>query len=160
MHHPPFDVDNSGRLSQVAFRRRTILVRPCSSKLSAMKRYIFPLVLLMASMSAQRAYSQTQDIDRDWVCPTILVDCPETAGTVVRFTAKVSQGVPPAKFTFNWTVLGGQITSGQATSSISVASGFRGQPLTATVELGGIDRTCPNTASCSTKVGHRRKRRR
>jgi hypothetical protein len=126
-----------------------------------MKRYILSLVWLTAAMGAQSAYSQTQDLDKDpWVCPTILVDCPEAGGPIVRFTAKVSQGVPIAKFTFKWTVSGGKITSGQGTSSISIASGFRGQPLTATVELGGIDKACANTASCSTRVAHRRKRRR
>ena len=89
------------------------------------------------------------------------MDCPdEASGPVVRFTATVSQGVPIVKITFNWKVSGGKITNGQGTSSISVASGFRGQPLTATVKLGGIDKACANTASCSTRVAHRRKRRR
>jgi hypothetical protein len=121
-----------------------------------MKGYIiFALVLLAASMGAQRAYSQTQDLDKDpWVCPTILVDCPEAGGPVVRFTAKVTRGVPAdAKSTFNWTVSGGKITGGHGTPSINVdASGFGGQSLTATIEVGGIDRACSDKASCSVKV--------
>jgi hypothetical protein len=127
-----------------------------------MKRYIFPLVLFTASMGAQRAYSQRQDAEKDpWVCPTILVDCPDAGGPVVRFTANVSQGVPIAKITFNWTVSGGKITSGQGTPSISVETrGLEGKSFTATVEVRGVPAECGNKASCSTRVSHRRKRRR
>src|SRR5712691_7739909 len=121
-----------------------------------MRRYtLFLLMLIAASMGAQRAYSQRQDLDKDpWICPTIRVDCPDPAGPIVRFTIAVSAGVPAdAKFTFNWTLSGGKITSGQGTPSITVdASGFGGQSLTATVEVGGIDRACPNKASCEMKV--------
>ena len=82
------------------------------------------------------------------------MECPDADGPVVRFTVAVSPGVPAdAKFTFNWTVSGGKITGGQGTPSINVdASGFGGQTLTATIEVGGIDRACPDKASCSVKV--------
>jgi hypothetical protein len=127
-----------------------------------MKRFIFPLVLLTALMGAQQAYSQTQDLDKDpWVCPDIRVDCHEAGGAVVRFTAKVNQGVPIAKITFNWKVSSGKITSGQGTPSISVDTrGLEGKSFTATVEARGVLAECPNKASCSTRVEHRRRHRR
>jgi len=103
-----------------------------------MKRYIFPLALLTALMGVQRAYSQCQDVDKDWVCGDVRVDCPEAGGRVVSFIARVSQGVPIAKFTFHWTLSGGKITSGQGTDSISVDTrGLEGKSFIATVEVGG-----------------------
>jgi hypothetical protein len=130
-----------------------------------MKRYIiFPLLLITASMGAQRAYSQAQDLDKDrWVCPSIYVDCPDAVGPAARFTVAVGAGVPSsAKFTFKWTVSGGKITSGQGTPSISVDTrGLEGKSFTATVEVGGFSEGCVNNkASCSTRVSHQRHRKR
>jgi hypothetical protein len=125
---------------------------------------IFPLLLIAVSMGARRAYSQAQDLDKDrWVCPSIYVDCPDAVGRDVKFTVVVTAGVPAdAKFSFKWTVSGGQITSGQGTPSISVDTrGLEGKSFTATVELGGFPQACVNNkAACSTRVSHQRHRKR
>ena len=87
-------------------------------------------------------------------CPTVSVSCPDNVqqGTPVTYTANVSGG--PGTQTYNWSVSAGTITSGQGTSSITVdTTGRGGQSITATVELGGLDPSCPRTASCSTQIG-------
>jgi hypothetical protein len=90
-------------------------------------------------------------------CPTVTVSCPDTitrAGEPVTFTANVSGGDPNVTPTFNWTVSAGTISSGQGTSSITVdTTGVAGgQSITATVDVGGYDRTCSTSASCTTGV--------
>ena len=89
------------------------------------------------------------------VCPTVNVTCPSdvSEGSSITFTANFTQGTPQVTPTYNWTVSAGTITSGQGTSSIMVdTKGLGGQTVTATVEVGGVDPTCPRTASCSTPV--------
>jgi hypothetical protein len=88
-------------------------------------------------------------------CPTVTVSCPDTgvAGTPVTFTANVSAGDPNVTPTFNWTVSAGTISSGQGTSSITVdTTGVTGT-VTATVEVGGYDRSCQTAASCTISDG-------
>ena len=85
-------------------------------------------------------------------CPTVTVSCPDTGvvGQPVTFTANVSGGDPGVTATYNWTVTAGTISSGQGTSSITVdTTGVTGT-VTATVTLGGYDRSCNPTASCTT----------
>jgi len=89
------------------------------------------------------------------VCPTVNVTCPSdvSEGGSVTFTANFTQGTPQVTPTYNWTVSAGTITSGQGTSAITVdTKGLGGQTVTATVEVGGVDPSCPRTASCSTPV--------
>ncbi len=96
------------------------------------------------------------------LCPTISVDCPEEteAGNKVNFTAHVVVGSPPLELTFNWTVSEGNILEGQGTASISVDSNkLEGKTMTATVEVSGIDPSCPRTASCGAKILKQRTRR-
>jgi hypothetical protein len=75
-------------------------------------------------------------------------------GTPVTFTANVSAGDPNVTPTFNWTVSAGTISSGQGTSSISVDT--TGLPanstVTATVEVGGYDRSCTTSSSCTANL--------
>ena len=62
--------------------------------------------------------------------------CP---GDTVTFTASVNGVSPLDKPTFNWTVSGGKITSGQGSSVITVlADGIELEAITATVEVGGV----------------------
>jgi len=83
-------------------------------------------------------------------CPTVNVSCPDSAQPgPVTFTANVNGG--PGNQTYNWSVSSGTISSGQGTSSITVA-GAAGQSITATVELGGLDPNCGRTASCTTSL--------
>jgi hypothetical protein len=84
-------------------------------------------------------------------CPTVTVSCPDTgvAGTPVTFTANVSGGDSNVTPTFNWTVSAGTISSGQGTSSITVdTTGVTGT-ITATVDVGGYDRSCSTSNSCT-----------
>jgi len=71
----------------------------------------------------------------------------------ITFTATYTQGTPVASPTYNWTVSGGMITSGQGTDTITVdTKGTAGTTITATVELGGLDPSCTRTASASTPI--------
>jgi len=54
----------------------------------------------------------------------------------------------PGTQTHNWSVSAGTIASGQGTSSITVNISA-GQTITASVDLGGLDPSCPKTASCT-----------
>ncbi|HEY0349986.1 MAG TPA: hypothetical protein VGC60_17705, partial [Pyrinomonadaceae bacterium] len=58
----------------------------------------------------------------DVICATINVDCPEMArvGSFVIFHANVAQGTPIVTLGYRWKVSGGQIVSGQGTTSITV----------------------------------------
>ena len=68
----------------------------------------------------------------------------------MTFTANVSGGGPHVTPTFNWTVSAGTISSGQGTSSITVDTTGVSGTITATVEVGGYDRSCSASASCTT----------
>ena len=112
-----------------------------------MRRYtIFLVVFIAASMGARQTYAQRQVIGD---CPVVSVSCPDSdLGPTLTVNASVPGGDP--KLTFKWTVSAGKITSGQGTPSISVdTSGLGGQSFTASVEVGGFDKACPNAASCS-----------
>jgi hypothetical protein len=87
-------------------------------------------------------------------CPTVSVSCPDTGtlGQPVTFTASVSGGDTSVTPTYSWTVSAGTISSGQGTSTITVdTTGVAaGTSITATVTVGGYDRTCNVTNSCTT----------
>lgn len=88
-------------------------------------------------------------------CPTVDVSCPADVNEdgTITFTANVSGGDPSVTPTYNWTVSAGTIASGQGTSTITVdARGLGGQTVTATVDVGGYDRQCSTSDSCSTQV--------
>jgi len=94
------------------------------------------------------------------LCPTVAVDCPEDteAGSKITFTAHVTVGTPAPELAFNWTVDQGTIVGGQGTAVIKVDTTNLGdKTITATVEVNGIDPSCPRTASCSTPIVKRRK---
>ncbi len=92
------------------------------------------------------------------VCPSLSADGPAglvTPGGSATFTANVSGS---GSYTYNWTVSNGTITSGQGTSSITVATTreMAGQTVTATVELGGTDAACncDTTASATAEIAN------
>ncbi|HEV3469115.1 MAG TPA: hypothetical protein VG148_07320 [Pyrinomonadaceae bacterium] len=89
-------------------------------------------------------------------CPTVSVSCPDTAkpGEPITFTANVSGGNPNVTPTFNWTVSAGTITSGQGTGTITVdTTGLPGNStVTATVDVGGYERSCDTSESCTTSL--------
>lgn len=91
-------------------------------------------------------------------CPTVDVSCPSEPlepGTPLKFTAHVSGGDPNATPTFNWAVSAGAISSGRGTSEITVDT--NGLPnysvVTATVDVGGYDRSCATSESCTVMPG-------
>jgi len=89
-----------------------------------------------------------------FVCPPITSSCPDSVdqGQPITFTANVGNGTPPAS-SYNWTVSAGTITSGQGSTSITVSTdNLGGQNVTATLDVAGLDPSCPHTTSCTTAV--------
>ena len=86
-------------------------------------------------------------------CPTISVTGPAgitNPGDTMTFTANVSGG-SQASITYNWSVTGGTIESGQGTPSITVRTTREeaNSNLTATVDIGGTDPSCNCTTTAS-----------
>lgn len=82
-------------------------------------------------------------------CPAISITGPArmtSPGETMMFTTYEPRGF---KGPYKWSVNSGTIQSGQGTPSITVrtSNGFDISSITATVELSGLDGTCPNTAS-------------
>jgi len=92
-------------------------------------------------------------------CPTVSVSAPNEAipaGQDVSYTANVSGG--SGDFTYNWSVSAGSITSGQGTPSITVDSkGMANSSITATLEVGGMSRSCSNTSSATASISEEAK---
>src|ERR1044071_2975622 len=107
-----------------------------------------------ATASTSVTVSQCSDcLYIDIFCPVISVSCPSVVDSKqpVVFEATVFGADPELKLSYTWSVTAGKIISGQGTKKIEVdASNIRGQSMTATVTVGGIDPRCiGNTASCS-----------
>jgi hypothetical protein len=83
-------------------------------------------------------------------CPTFNVASEvgkDGAGTATFTVSPTRDGL-----TYNWTASAGSITSGQGTRSAVVTDPTPGNTITATVEVGGLDASCPagsNTATGS-----------
>lgn len=92
-------------------------------------------------------------------CPTATISGPAgitAPGETMTFTANVSGGTQQGAITYNWSVSGGTIESGQGTPSIVVRTAREqaGQSITATVELGGLPNCgCPATLTETGGVG-------
>jgi hypothetical protein len=115
-------------------------------------------LLCVLTASAGASVAQTDREPRERLppgepCPTVWVSCPtEPAkpGAPLTFKANVGGGDPNVTPTFNWTVSAGTISSGQGTTSITVdAQGLSYGAFTATVDVGGYDRSCITSANCS-----------
>jgi hypothetical protein len=87
-------------------------------------------------------------------CPWVTVSCPDTGvfDQPITFVAGISGGDPAVTPTYKWTVPGFRILSGQGTSAITVEPPAHGGTVVATVEVGGYDRACSMTASCTTSI--------
>jgi len=106
--------------------------------------------LPVARASSDATVTEAQD-----KCPKVRVTSPDTvkAGDSLTFVANVTGGDQNVSPTYNWSVSAGSISSGQGTSVITVETkDVGGQTVTATVELGGYDRTCSVAASATTSV--------
>lgn len=91
-------------------------------------------------------------------CPTVDVSCPSEPvnhGSPLKFTASVKGGDPNVTPTFNWTVSAGDIARGQGTGEITVEThGLPfGSAVTATVDVGGYERACETSESCTVMPG-------
>jgi hypothetical protein len=88
-------------------------------------------------------------------CPALSASCPDVVdvGQPITFTVSGYGQAKPAATGFNWTVSAGTITSGQGTPSITVRTqGLGGQNVTASLEVIGLDPSCPRIVSCTTSV--------
>lgn len=89
-------------------------------------------------------------------CPTVRVFCVDSVnvGDKLTITANVSGGDQNVTPTYNWTISASTIESGQGTSTIEVSTSelSDGGTITATVDVGGFDRSCSTSSSCTTTV--------
>lgn len=89
-------------------------------------------------------------------CPTIRVIGPPgipMEGEPFPFTVKVKPA--ESKLSFKWRISYGVISSGQGTSTIHVKIGPNDAGTTATVEISGLPKECPNFASEGVDWGDR-----
>jgi hypothetical protein len=118
-------------------------------------RLAAPFVAVALALVPGATASSQQRTPTPSTCPTVRVSCPDAGdeNAPLTFTADVSGGDPNVTPTYNWTVSAGTISSGQGTSSITVdTTGTGGQTVTATVDVGGFDRSCSTSSSCTTSV--------
>lgn len=110
--------------------------------------------IAFTSTTVEVAACDCVEVPKQPVCPTVTVSCPDTvqAGQPITFTANVNGGDPAVTATYNWTVSAGTITSGQGTSSITVDTAGATGTVTATVDVGGYDRSCSASSSCTTSI--------
>lgn len=89
-------------------------------------------------------------------CPTISITPPNgltAIGGSMTFTAKVD-GISLENLKYQWTVSNGEITSGQGTQKINIATteDMGGQSVTATVEISGLPQNCSSRVSNSGEI--------
>lgn len=88
-------------------------------------------------------------------CPSLSVTSPALVakGDKLTVTVSVSDGDPQVTPTYNWTVSDGFIEEGQGTSTITVNTDeTTGTTITATVDVGGYDRSCSTSDSSTTEI--------
>lgn len=106
--------------------------------------------------SASLHLSARQPLQPQSKCPAVRVHCIDTVtvGEKLSITANVTGGDPNVTPTYNWTVSAGTIESGQGTPNIEVntAELSDGGYITATVDVGGFDRACSTSQSCTSTV--------
>ncbi len=98
----------------------------------------------------------TCECEVECTCPTLDVTGPTgatTPGEVMTFTATVTGG-SQATVTYDWSVTSGTIIEGQGTPSIRVQTTpeMAGTNVTATVTIGGLCETCPQTSDSETGI--------
>ena len=83
-------------------------------------------------------------------CPNVAIECPDRVvlGEPLTFRSTVTGGSSSVAATYNWTVSAGRIIDGQGTDTIHVdTTGLAGQPVTATLSMGGYNLDC--SATCT-----------
>jgi len=92
------------------------------------------------------------------VCPNITVSAPDAASENANatFTATLSGGSSGMTPSYDWTVSGGRIISGQGTPNITVdTTGLAGQTIRANLEVGGYGMRCPASGSTSIPIANK-----
>lgn len=119
-----------------------------------MKKIIF-FLLTAFIFSVQNINAQTTE---KIACPSIVLNGPasytvEEGDSLIFKVSPLGKAYDDLGVTYNWAITSGFIEKGQGTSRINInTEGLKGQMLTVTVELGGIDRACPSTSSSSVDV--------
>jgi hypothetical protein len=109
----------------------------------------FFVVLIIASATENRPQENSVVENPPPNCPSITVSCPVTEGDLT-FIALVTGGDPEARLGYKWSVVRGDIRSGQGTPQIVVKLLRDGRSITATVEVSGLAAECgKNVASCT-----------
>jgi hypothetical protein len=113
-----------------------------------MKNHIFSIIIVL--------FFTVQYFAQNSVCPSISVFGPKQlvkSGETMTFTVDV-KGENIDKIEYKWTVSNGTIISGQGTSAMIVATteDMAGQTVTATIEIIGLPKNCPNLASATSEV--------
>jgi len=96
----------------------------------------------------------------DFPCPTLFVTCYDQvkAGTPITCKVTVNSGTSSSPYTYEWSARnsGGDDISerinGRGTSISISTDGLAGETVVSKVELKGLDRSCSNSASGSTRV--------
>ncbi|HKS42896.1 MAG TPA: Ig-like domain-containing protein [Blastocatellia bacterium] len=117
------------------------------------------LVMLIATaatgMNRLPLNEKAGDVNAQAKCPTVRTSCPDSVkvGEDLTFTVNVSGGDNNVTPTYNWAISAGTISSGQGTSTIIVETKEAGgMTITATVDVGGYDRSCSTASSCTASV--------
>lgn len=89
-------------------------------------------------------------------CPNVSVSSPDSvnAGQPLTMSVDISGGDPNVTPTYSWSVSASMIEEGQGTSSITIATkGIKkDSAITATVDVGGYDRSCSTSSSGTTVI--------
>ena len=79
-------------------------------------------------------------------CPNLTLSATPGTPPSRELTIAATVTNPPAGVTYNWSVSAGAISAGQGTASITVDPPT-GEPVTATVEVGGAPTSCYGSAT-------------
>lgn len=110
------------------------------------------LILTVLFLVLQPASYVAQNRSRGPACPTISVECPDhvVLRDMMVCSAFISGRDDFSGLKFSWTTSRGVITKGKDSNSIAIDStGEYPGVLTVTVEVKGLPRSCPKTASSS-----------
>jgi hypothetical protein len=89
-------------------------------------------------------------------CPMVSVACPDEieSGKLITFLATVAGGSGVA-VSYSWRTDAGKIVEGKRNNKMSVdLQRSPHEKVTGTVKVGGFNRSCATTASCTVQIKH------
>ena len=121
-----------------------------------MNRIVALAVFALALVIAATGHATRPSIAHD-DCPKVLITCPDEVpreGRTYLVKVRVESADRAMTLSYKWSVDGGggEILSGQGTSTLKVRCTHPENTITTTVEVGGLPRQCVNAASCSFSV--------